>query len=157
MGHARQTLHARLQRQRVIAGVIIGHDVATITFQQTQRHVLRTAGCVIEQHDFAIRRPTRLHPHPGLAGRVSIRFFEYLHAGFITVDDRAFQQPITYQIQQRLQMLTALDDPAGEGLTRYFYAMPAQHRFETVQRQAIDILGGQQHRQDARTGHALFD
>ncbi|OSN99813.1 hypothetical protein BV357_05712 [Pseudomonas syringae pv. actinidiae] len=35
--------------------------------------------------------------------------------------------------------------------------MSTQHRFETMQRQAVDIFSGQQHRQYARTGHALFD
>lgn len=35
--------------------------------------------------------------------------------------------------------------------------MLTQHRFETMQWQAIDILGGQQPSQYARAGHALFD
>ena len=43
MHHARQPLHARLQRQGVIACVIIGHYIAAITFQQAQWYFLRTA------------------------------------------------------------------------------------------------------------------
>lgn len=35
--------------------------------------------------------------------------------------------------------------------------MPAQHRFKAMQRQAIDILGGQEHGQYAWAGHALCD
>ena len=73
------------------------------------------------------------------------------------MDHRAFQQPVAHQIQQRLQVLAALDDPARQGLARDFYAVSAQHRFEAMQRQAVDILGGQQHRQHAGAGHALFN
>ncbi|CAG8867994.1 hypothetical protein PS627_04418 [Pseudomonas fluorescens] len=157
MGHARQALHARLQRQRVVTRIVVGHHVATITFQQAQRHVLRAAGSVVKQHDFSIRWPAGLYPHPGLAGRVSIRFFKHLDAGFITVNDRAFQQPLTHQVQQRLEVLAALDDPAGQGLPGDLDAMSGQHTFEAVQRQTIDILGGQQHGQHARAGHAFLD
>lgn len=54
-------------------------------------------------------------------------------------------------------MFAALDHPASQCLPRDLDAVPAQHRFEAMQRQAIDILGGQQHGQYAWTGHALFD
>ncbi len=54
-------------------------------------------------------------------------------------------------------MLAALNHPACQRLARYLDAMSTQHRFETMQGQTVDIFGGQQHGQYARTGHALFD
>lgn len=73
------------------------------------------------------------------------------------MDDQAFQQPVAHQIHQWLQILAALNYPARQDLTRNLDTVSAQHRIETVQRQAIDLLGRQQHRQNTRTGHALFD
>ncbi len=61
------------------------------------------------------------------------------------------------QIQQRLQVLAALDHPARQGLAGDIDAVTTEDFFEAVQRQTIDVFGDQQHRQDARTGHALFD
>lgn len=63
------------------------------------------------------------------------------------MNDRAFQQSLTHHVQQRLKVLAALDDPACQCLSRNFDAMPPQHTFETVQRQTIDVLDGQQHGQ----------
>ena len=73
------------------------------TLQQAQRYFLRPVGGVVEQHNLSVGRPTGLHPHPGLAGRIAIRFFQDLHSRFVAVDHRAFQQPIAHQVQQRLK------------------------------------------------------
>ncbi|MOA06902.1 hypothetical protein D3C78_1265690 [compost metagenome] len=64
---------------------------------------------------------------------------------------------LAQQVEQRLQVLTALDHPARQGLPRQVDAMAAEHLFETMQRQAVDVLGGQQHRQHAGAGHALLE
>ncbi len=112
MHHARQALGTRLQRQCVVTGVIDIHHVAAIALQQAQRYLLRAAGGVVESHNLPIGRPTGLHPHPGLAGRIAIRFFRDLHSPFVAVDHRAFLQPIAHQVQQRLEMLAAARFPA---------------------------------------------
>jgi hypothetical protein len=51
-----------------------------------------------------------------LAGGVSISLFHHLDTRFIAVDHMTFQQPITHQIDQGLQVFTALDNPARQGL-----------------------------------------
>lgn len=54
-------------------------------------------------------------------------------------------------------MFAALDHLARQRLSGDLYTVPAQHRFKAMQRQPIDILGGQQHGQYAWAGHVLFD
>lgn len=80
-----------------------------------------------------------------------------MYPRFITVDHRAFQQSVAHQIQQRLQVFAALDHPARQGLAGDIDAVSAKYFFEPIQRQAVDVFGGQQHGQHAGAGHALFD
>lgn len=54
-------------------------------------------------------------------------------------------------------MFTALDDPTRQGLPWNIDALTAQYLLETMKRQTIDVLGGQQHGQYAGAGHALLD
>lgn len=105
-----------------------------LALRQAQRYLLGTAGGVLEQHDLSIRWPVGLRPHPGLAGRVAIRFLEHLHPRFIAVNQRAFQRPFTHQFQQWEEVFAALDHPAGLDLPGDFDAMPGQYAFKTVQR-----------------------
>ncbi|ENA27836.1 hypothetical protein HMPREF1487_09019 [Pseudomonas sp. HPB0071] len=49
--------------------------------------------------------------------RFSIRLFQNLDSGFIAMNDAAIQQAVAHQIQQGLEVLAALDDPACQGLT----------------------------------------
>jgi hypothetical protein len=92
-----------------------------------------------------------------MAARLSSRLLEDLHAGFVAVDHRTVQQLLAQQVEQRLQVLAALDHPARQGLPRQVDAVAGQDLFEAVQRQAVDVLDGQQHRQHAGTGQALLD
>ncbi len=46
-------------------------------------------------------------------------------------------------------MFTALDNPARQGLAWNIDAVAAEYFFEAVQWSAIDVLGSQQHRQNA--------
>ena len=92
-----------------------GHQVAAIAFEQARWNLLRPAGRVAKQDNGLIRRPAGLHPHPGLAGRLSTRFFHHLDPHFVTVDDATFQQSIPHQVEQGLQMFAALDHPASQG------------------------------------------
>lgn len=73
------------------------------------------------------------------------------------MDHRTVQQPVTDQIDQRLQVITALDDPACQGVAWDGYAMALQHLLEAVQRQAVGVLGRQQHGQHTGAGHAFLD
>lgn len=73
------------------------------------------------------------------------------------MDHRAFQQPVTHQIQQQLQVFAALDHPARQRLARDIDAVMADHFFEPIKRQTVDLFGGQQHRQHAGAGHTLFE
>ncbi|VVP62151.1 hypothetical protein PS870_06532 [Pseudomonas fluorescens] len=134
MRPAAQTLNSGLCAQRVVTSIIVSHHVAAIAIEQARRHLLRPAGGIVKKDHRLVRRATGLHPHPGLAAWLPIRLFEHLHARFIAVDDAAGQQAIAHQIEQRLKVLTALDDPAGQGLARDIDAMTAQHLFETVKR-----------------------
>lgn len=61
---AAQTFHSGLRAQRVLTGVIIGHDVATIAIEQARRHLLRSAGGVVKKDHRLIRWAAGLHPHP---------------------------------------------------------------------------------------------
>ena len=88
---AAQTLDTWLRAQGVIAGVIVGHQVAAIIGKQAQRHLLRSAGGVVKQDNWARRRAAGLDPHPGLTGRVSIRLLQHLYPRFVAVDHRTFQ------------------------------------------------------------------
>lgn len=72
----------------------------------------------------------------GWSGLVSIRLFKYLDAGFITVHDWTFQQPVAHLIQQRLQVLSELDNPTCEGLTRGIDTVSTQHRLEKMPRRS---------------------
>lgn len=47
-----------------------------------------SAGGVVKQDNWALRRAAGRHPHTGLAGRVSIRLLEHLHPRFVAVDHR---------------------------------------------------------------------
>ena len=124
-------LHTGLLTQSVITRVIIGHQVAAIAFEQARRNLLRPVGRVVKQDDNGlIRRPAGFYPHPGLAGRLSTRFFHHQDPRFVTVDDATFQQSIPHQVEQGLQMFAALDHPARQGLAWNIDAVAAQHFFE---------------------------
>lgn len=73
------------------------------------------------------------------------------------MDDTAGQRAVAHQIQQRLEMLTARNYPTGQRLARNIDAVATQYLFKSVKRQAVHIFGGQQHRQNARAGHAFFN
>lgn len=46
---AAQSLHSVLCGQRVVTGVVIGHDIAAIAIQHAHGHLLRSAGSVVEK------------------------------------------------------------------------------------------------------------
>jgi hypothetical protein len=48
--------------------------------------------------------------------------------------DATFQQSIPHQVEQGLQMFTALDHPARQGLAWDIDTVAAQHFFEAVKR-----------------------
>jgi hypothetical protein len=75
---AAQTFDSGLRAKRVIIGVIIGHQVATIAIEQACRLLLRAAGGVVKKDHWFIWRAAGLHPHPGLAAWVSVRLFQHL-------------------------------------------------------------------------------
>ena len=87
-----QSLDAVLCGQRVVTGVVVGHDIAAMAIQQARRHLLRSAGGLVEKDHRAIRWAAGLHPHPALAAGLTTRLFQYLHTCFITVDDPTAQQ-----------------------------------------------------------------
>ncbi|MNY43436.1 hypothetical protein D3C86_1783960 [compost metagenome] len=91
MRPAAYTFNPRLRAQRVVAVIIIGHHVAAIAIKQTRRHLLSPAGGVVEKDHWFVGWAAGLHPHPGLAAGLPILLFQHLHAGFIAVDDAAFQ------------------------------------------------------------------
>ena len=68
-----------------------------------------------------------------------------------------FEQFVAHQVEQRLQLLATLDHPTRQGLPWDVDAVAAEHLFEAVQRDAVGVLGGQQHRQHAGAGQALLD
>ncbi|MNF18287.1 hypothetical protein D3C80_2222850 [compost metagenome] len=59
------------------------------------------------------------------------------------MNDAAIQQAVAHQIQQRLKVLAALDDPTCQGLTRDIDAVASEHFFKTMKRQAVHVFGGQ--------------
>ncbi|MNM86418.1 hypothetical protein D3C81_985690 [compost metagenome] len=54
-------------------------------------------------------------------------------------------------------MFAALDNPARQGLAWNIDAVATEYFFEAMQRQTVDVFGGQQHRQHTGTSHALFN
>jgi hypothetical protein len=56
-----------------------------------------------------------------------------------------------------LQVFAAVDDPACQGLSWNIDAVATEYFFEAMQRQTVDLFGGQQRRQHAGTGHAPFN
>ena len=53
-------------------------------------------------------------------------------------------------------MFAALDHPARQGLSGDVEAVAAEHLLEAIQRNTVDILGAQRHRQHAGAGQALL-
>lgn len=129
-----------------------GHQVATKTVEQAQGYVLRAAGRVEEDHWF-VWRATGLHPHPGMCHGVTSGFVHHLQAGLIAVQHGVLDQMAAHQVEQRLHMSSALDQPARQALARDIDTVPAEHLLETGQRDAVSVLGGQQYRQTETSGH----
>ena len=78
VGPAAQTLDASLEGHGVVAGVVVGHQVAAIAVEQAQRHVLRAAGAVVEEDHQPARWSAASHPHPGLRDGIATRFVQHL-------------------------------------------------------------------------------
>ena len=57
MRPAAEAFDAFLRGHSVVAGIVVGHQVAAITIEQAQRHFLRAAGGVVEKDHRFIRRP----------------------------------------------------------------------------------------------------
>jgi len=94
---------------------------------------------------------------PRLASRLSIWLFHHLDTRLVAVDYATFHQPVTHQVEQGLQVFAALDNSTCQGLSWNIDAVTTEYLFEAMQWQAIDVFGGQQHRQHTGAGHALFD
>jgi len=69
MGHAQQTLNTGLGAHGVVVGVVVCHQIATVTIEQAQWHLLRPAGGVVKQHDFPVWQATGLPDRIGESGR----------------------------------------------------------------------------------------
>lgn len=103
-----------------------------IAIEQAYWHLLRPAGGIVEQNDRLAWWATRLYLHPGLTARLTTRLFQHLDASFVAVNDLAAQHAIAHQVQQRLEVFTALNDPTRQRVPWYIDAMTAQDLFETM-------------------------
>ncbi|MOA32127.1 hypothetical protein D3C78_1533190 [compost metagenome] len=99
---AGQAFDALLHGHGVVTGVVVGHQVAAIAVEQAQRHLLRTAGGVVEEDHRSVRWAAGLHPHPGLRAGIATRLVQHLQAGFVAVQYRVAEQLVAQQVEQRL-------------------------------------------------------
>ncbi|MOA03173.1 hypothetical protein D3C78_1226610 [compost metagenome] len=70
---------------------------------------------------------------------------------------RVAQQLVAHDVEQGLQLFAGLDHPARQRLAGDVDTMATEHLLETIQRDAIGVLGGQQHGQHAGAGQAFLD
>jgi len=150
-----QPRHPFTQGDRPVALEPIGHQIALPVVEQAQGHRLRAARVVLEEDHRPARRTTALHPHLALGGGRPAELLEHLERGLVHVDQVVSEQHVAHQVGDRLQGPGGTDHPARERLARHEGARAGKDILEAGQRQAIDVLGDEQHRQQIVAGVAL--
>ncbi|CRM12413.1 hypothetical protein [Pseudomonas sp. 25 E 4] len=111
-----------------------GHDLATIALEKAPWRLLLPAGRVVKRDYQPIGWAAGLPPYPGLSAHLAVRLFQYLHPRFIAMDQATGQQTIAHQIQQRRELIAALDHAPNQSLTRDIDAVATQNFFKSMKR-----------------------
>ena len=141
--------------RRTVAAVAVGVQRAGEPCEQPSGDLARAGRVVVEHHDGRLRARAHQRPQLRLRLRRLPRLFQHLHRGLVHQQVRPPEELLVQQIHQRHHQLAHPHHPPRQRRARQLHPDAPELLLLAVQRQPIDVLRGDDEREQPGAREAL--